>query len=161
MESTRLASGTRGESWRPQGLASAGPEIVMQGGKERKASSHCTKEQVGQCLEGLYNSGASCFPWAGAVIVTSYSAPHPGRKTLSGCPGAAGCLCGRLSQGTAFNTPRSRVIGGNVHFRFYFYLEKAHKHPKSFGIAMQAACLPASNEMCFSQAITQGFYKVS
>lgn len=46
------------------GLSRTGPEIVMQCGKEGKASSHCTQgvEQVGQCLEWLYNSGASCFP---------------------------------------------------------------------------------------------------
>lgn len=69
-ESTRLVLGRRGEAAGTVpcgsilGLASAGPEIVTQGGKERKASSHRTQgvEQVGQCLEWLYNSGASCFP---------------------------------------------------------------------------------------------------
>lgn len=104
-------------------LSSTGPEIVMQCGKEGKASSHCT-QGVEQVWSSCTTLALPVFPWAGAVIVTSYSAPHPGRKTVSGCPGAAGCLCGRLSQGAAFNTPQSRVIGGNVHFRFLFFFKR-------------------------------------
>lgn len=92
------------------------------------------------------------------MIVTYYSAPHPGRKTVSGCSGAAGCLCDRLSQGTAFSTLWSRVIGGNIHFRLYSLLNKGHKYPKTFAIAMQYC---QGRIPVLSKVIMQEFHKVS